>query len=88
MKRVPVPSTSVEWKKFAGNFIKANLKIAGMEYKDLQLRLAKMGISQSVNAITLKLNTGAFSAIFLLQVLTAIGVNRIELPLQEDERST
>ena len=85
MKKVPVPVTSDQWRKFASNVIKANLKLAAMEYKDLERRLAEMGINQSANSIGLKLSKGTFSAVFLLQTLVAIGVEQIDLPLQKSD---
>ena len=86
MKRVPVPATADEWRDFCGNLVKANLKLSGMEYKDLEIKLAEIGIHQSANAISLKLSRGTFSAIFLLQTLVAMGVDEINLPLRIEMR--
>jgi Domain of unknown function (DUF6471) len=54
-----------------------------MEYKDLEIKLADIGIHQSANAISLKLSRGTFSAAFLLQTFVAMGVDEINLPLQK-----
>lgn len=80
MKNIRVPEDTPGWEHLAGALVKAELKMAGMNYIDLQAALRKIGVEQSTSNISAKLNHGRFSAIFLLQALTAIGVETIEMP--------
>ena len=82
MSNPRLPSDAASWEQLAGAIVKSELKMAGMNYIDLQSALRTLGIEQTTNNISAKLNQGRFSAVFLMQALVAIGVERIELPLR------
>jgi len=60
--------------------LKLELKRASLTYTQLAERLGKIGIEEKEANIRNKLARGKFSAVFLVQCLEAIGVNRIEIP--------
>jgi hypothetical protein len=63
-----------DWEAFAANLLKAELKRKGVTYA----QLAEMVDDKEVN-IRNKLARGKFSAAFLLNCLTSIGVQEIRL---------
>ena len=66
--------TQTEWEQQAANLLKAELKRKGVTYAQLVERLANIGISEKEANVANKLSRGKFSAAFLLQCLSAIGV--------------
>ncbi len=84
MKKLLVPADEAGWERLASSIVKANLKLAQMNLKDLEAALAAMGLDHHHKNISSKLNRGKFTAAFLLQVLVAAEVERIELPLLRD----
>lgn len=50
-----------------------------MSYRDLAGRLAALGIRENERSLSNKINRGAFSAVFLIQYMKAIGVRNIHL---------
>ncbi len=72
-------ATDAEWQMRARNLVKAELKRSGVSYKELAERLASLGIHDTERNISNKLSRGTFTAVFLLQVMTAIGVREIRL---------
>ncbi len=65
--------TDEVWQAKARNLIKGQLKLRGITYRELVQRLDKIGVKESEQNIANKLSRGGFSAVFLLQVLEAIG---------------
>ena len=63
-----------DWEAFAANMLKAELKRKGVTYA----QLAEMIGDKEVN-IRNKLARGKFTAAFLLQSLSAVGVGEIRL---------
>lgn len=63
-----------QWEKMAANLLKAELKRKGVTYA----QLADMIGEKEVN-IRNKLSRGKFSAAFLLQCLTTVGVTDLRL---------
>jgi hypothetical protein len=61
-----------DWKKQATNLIKAELARAGLTYDELQKKLLSIGVKETVNSISIKINRGTFSFSFFLQVMNAI----------------
>ena len=68
-----------DWDAKAGNLLKAELKRKGVTYAQLVEKLAAIGISEKEVNVANKLSRGKFSAAFLLQCLTAIGMDHIRL---------
>lgn len=64
-----------DWESFAANMLKAELKRKGVTYA----QLADLIEDKEVN-IRNKLSRGKFTASFLFEALSAIGVERIEIP--------
>jgi hypothetical protein len=60
-------------------YVKAELKRADVGYEELATRLSKMGLKETKATIGNKVNRGAFSAIFLVALLKAIGRDSINL---------
>jgi hypothetical protein len=71
--------TQTEWETMAANLLKAELKRKGVTYAQLVERLAAVGISEKEANVANKLSRGKFSAAFMLQCLTAIGVTDLRL---------
>ena len=63
----------------AANILKAELKRKGVTYAQLVEKLAAIGVVDAEVNIRNKLSRGKFTAAFLLQCLSAIGVASLHL---------
>ena len=68
-----------DWETLAANTLKAELKRKGVTYAQLVEKLAAIGISEKEANVANKLSRGKFSAAFMLQCLSAIGVSSLQL---------
>lgn len=68
-----------DYEALAANLLKAQLKRKGVTYAQLVEKLATIGIEEKEVNIRNKLSRGKFTAAFLLQCLTAIGISTISL---------
>jgi len=68
-----------QWDAKVKNILKAELKRRGVGYKELADRLAAIGVTENEPNIRNKLARGKFTAVFLVQVMAAIGANEIRL---------
>ena len=68
-----------EWADKTRRFIKAELKRAGVSYKELAERLNAHGLEETETSITSKLARGTFAASFLLAVITVLELEGIQL---------
>ncbi len=68
-----------DWGSRASRFLKAELKRAGIGYKELAERLNKQGLDESETSITGKLARGTFAASFLLASMEALGMDKVLL---------
>jgi len=68
-----------EWGAKASRFLKAELKRAGIGYKELAERLNKHGLEETETSITGKLARGAFAVSFFLAVLTVLEMDGVRL---------
>jgi hypothetical protein len=68
-----------EWGAKASRFLKAELKRAGIGYKELAERLNKHGLEETETAIAGKLSRGAFSVTFFLAVLAVLELEGVTL---------
>ena len=68
-----------QWGDRARRFLKAELKRAGVGYKDLVARLNEHGLEETEASITGKLNRGTFSVAFFLAALTVLGMEGVQL---------
>ena len=55
-----------------------------MDYVDLSVALAEIGVDAPPKNISSELVRGSLSAVFFMQVISVIGVERIELPVRND----
>jgi hypothetical protein len=72
--------TDEQWQERTKNLLKAEIKRRGLGYKELAEALKKVGVKgESDRNLANKLARGSFSAVFLLQVLTAIGCDTLRI---------
>ena len=68
-----------EWKDYAKGLLKAEIARKNLSLIDVARKLDAMGISESPQNISNKINRGTFGAIFMLQILKAVGCKEIRL---------
>lgn len=68
-----------EWQELAKGLLRAELRRRNISYKELSQKLAEIGVEETEKNARNKISRGGFSAVFLLQCLTAIGVRTIHL---------
>ena len=68
-----------DWQAQVKGLLKAELKRRGVNYKQLAERLEELGVHESDRNIANKLARGGFSAVFLVQCLSAIGCDTVNL---------
>ena len=68
-----------DWNMKASRYLKAELKRAGVGYKELAERLNRHGLEETEASITSKLNRGTFAATFFLATMKAIGREQVNL---------
>ena len=68
-----------EWGIKASRFLKAELKRAGVGYKELAERLNAHGLEETETAITGKLSRGTFATSFFLAVLAVLDMEGVQL---------
>ena len=71
--------TQDPWETKAANILKAELKRKGVTYAQLVEKLTAMGIDEKEVNVRNKLSRGKFTAAFLIQCLSAIGVTALQL---------
>jgi 3-mercaptopyruvate sulfurtransferase SseA len=71
--------TEADWQERVKGLLKAELKKKGISYKELADKLEAIGIHETDRNIANKLARGGFSAVFMAQVLTAIGCHTLHL---------
>lgn len=67
------------WDAKAKAILKAELKRKGVTYAQLVEKMASMGVKETEPNIRNKMARGKFTAVFMLQVLTAIGARDIRI---------
>jgi ribosome-binding protein aMBF1 (putative translation factor) len=67
-----------EYEERAKNLLKAELKRKGMSYADLAAKLAEIGVHETERNLANKISRGGFTAAFLLQCLSALGVSSVQ----------
>ncbi len=68
-----------EWASRATRFIKAELKRAGIGYRELAQRLNDHGLQETEDSIASKLARGTFAATFLLSILFVLELEGMTL---------
>lgn len=72
------PAT-VEFETRAKNLLKGELKRRGVTYAQLAEKLASVGVTENERNLNNKISRGGFTAAFLLQCLTAVGVSSFNI---------
>lgn len=68
-----------EWEEKAANLLKAQLKLKGITYSQLVEKLEAIGVEEKEANIRNKLSRGKFTAAFMLQCLSAVEVQRLDI---------
>ena len=68
-----------EWQEQVKTLLKVELKRKNVTYAELVGKLADIGVMDSEPNIRNKISRGKFTAVFLVQCLTAIGVSDLRL---------
>ena len=68
-----------EWKEYAKGLLKAEIARKNLSLIDVARKLEAMGISESPQNISNTINRGTFGAIFMIQILKAVGCKEIRL---------
>ena len=76
-----------DWNDKAKRLLKSELIKRGVSNSDLALRLNSLGIRETKSSIDSKISRGTFSASFLIQCLSAIGCEKLEIESYETELS-
>jgi len=74
-----MPADTADWEAKVKGLLKAELKKRGVTYAQLVDKLAEIGVSESEPNVRNKLARGKFTAVFLVQCLSAIGVSTLSL---------
>jgi hypothetical protein len=69
----------IDWTQKVKGILKAELKRRDMTYADLVEALGKIGVQDTEVNIRNKVARGMFTAVFLVQCLTAIGATEVRL---------
>lgn len=72
-------SEKTDWEALAANLLKAELKRHGVTYAQLVEKLAVIGVDEKEVNVRNKLSRGKFTAAFLIQCLSAIGVSHLRI---------
>lgn len=76
---MPFAKTEREWAERAARHLKAELKRAGVTYKELTQRLEAHGFAETEASVTNKLARATMSAHFYLASLAAVGLEGLRL---------
>jgi Domain of unknown function (DUF6471) len=71
--------TQKDWEDQAKGLLKAELKRRNVSYAQLVDKLAAIGVVDSEPNVRNKLSRGKFTAVFLLQCLTAVEASSLRL---------
>lgn len=69
----------INWNDKVKRILKSELVKRGISNSDLALLLNEIGVEETKASIDSKISRGSFSASFLLQCLSVIGCNKIEI---------
>lgn len=70
---------AAEWQARAKNLLKGELKRRGVTYAGLAEKLGAIGVQETEPNIRNKIARGGFTAVFLLQVMAAVGAKELRL---------
>jgi hypothetical protein len=67
-----------DWENLGKKILKSELRKRGVNFIQLQKKLASLGINESVNDLNRIINRGTFTFTFVLQCVAAIGVKNLQ----------
>ena len=76
---------SEQWADLLRRLVKAELARRAVSYDELSEKLAAIGVEKSASNLSTSINSGAFGAQLLLQILTVIGSRQLDLALIREE---
>lgn len=76
--------TDAEWGMEAKRMLRAEMVRRGLTYDHLTKKLAAIGVDDTAENVRMKVVRGRFTAVFLMQCLTAMGCRSLRLPDPED----
>lgn len=68
-----------DWPAYAKRILRSEMALAGMSYADLVVALDKAGVKETEANLRNKVSRGSFTAAFLFQCLSAMGVRTLHL---------
>ena len=71
-----------QWVNLVKGILRAEMTRRGLTYDQLAEKLAEVGVKDSAVNIRNKVARGGFSAVFLVQCLSAIGCHTVRLELE------
>jgi hypothetical protein len=77
--------TEAAWAEDTKRLLRAEMARRGVTYEQLSEKLAELGIEDSAVNIRNKVARGKFSAVFLVQALTAMGCRSLRLGADDGE---
>lgn len=69
----------VDWSAYAKRILRAEMHRQGVSYADLVAALAAAGVKESEANLRNKVSRGSFTAAFLFQCLSVMGVKTLHL---------
>ena len=76
---------SDEWADVLRRLVKAEMAKRGVTYEQLAEKLATLGIEKTPSNLSTRINSGAFGAQLLLEILAAMGCRSLDLSLIHEE---
>ena len=75
------PLSDKEWRQLAKKILKVEMARKDWSYEELLQALEVVGVKETYASVSNKINRGAFSFIFFLQCLKAMGKGAVTLDL-------
>ncbi len=76
--------TEAEWAEDTKRLLRAEMARRGVTYEDLAERLAGIGVQDTAVNLRNKVARGRFSAVFLVQCLSAMGARMLRIEENQD----
>jgi hypothetical protein len=73
------PRVHQDWQDMVKRLLKAELRRAGVNYRELAERLTALGLDENERNISNKISRGGFTAAFFFQCMRAINCRTIHL---------
>ncbi len=71
--------TADEWHALVKGMLRAEMTRRNITYDQLSAKLAEIGVSEQPKSLRNKVARGGFSAVFLVQCLRALGVDKLQI---------